>query len=684
MEDETIMEDEPVVSVENFCLNYRTKEGILRALRNVDLTIKRGEILGLVGESGSGKSTVAFSIVGHIPDNAYVSEGRILFLGQDTFRIDPEKLRKIRSKNIAMVYQDPMSSLNPSLTVGFQIAEIIRNHQKVDKNTAWRKSVNFLEQVHIPDPEASAYKYQHQMSGGQMQRVVIAMALCRNPDLLIMDEPTTGLDVTTEATILDLVNELKSQFNSAILFITHNLGVIAKVADKVGVLYAGQMVEKGRTSKIFQNPLHPYTMALINSIPSIIGEKKKGLRPIGGMFPDLTIPYQGCIFFLRCPYREDRCREDKVSLNKFNENRETACLRWDIFGSLKNEIRRRYSYEETPSYHATSIYQSEENSILTLKHVKKYYGSSSVFSRFTDRKNLIKAVDNISLSIYENDVLGVVGESGCGKSTLATVINKLQKLTDGSIMFRGKDLWRMSKSEEQNFRQECQIVFQNPDSSLNPKKSISEILERPLVLFNYGTGKQRKKRIHELLNMVNMETRFEKNYPYQLSGGEKQRIGIARAFAVNPKFVICDEILSALDVSVQAAILNLLIELQRKFETSYLFISHDLSVVRHISKRVCVMYLGKICEIGFTDGVFSPPFHPYTEALLSAVPTIDMNNKEEEIIRLEGPVPSAKNPPSGCAFHTRCPRKIGDICEHKQPEGNFINDFKIIYCHLYN
>jgi len=677
------MENDIVISVESLSVDYAKEQGILPAVRDLSFTIKRGETLGLVGESGSGKSTVAFAIMRYLPKNGRISKGKIVFLGQNMLQKTPKELRLIWGGNMAMVYQDPMSSLNPSIKIGFQIAEILRYTKGLDKKLAWRKSEELLEKVKISDPEQSARKFPHQMSGGQQQRVVIAMAFCRDPDLLIMDEPTTSLDVTTEAAILDLLKELKGIFNPAILFISHNLGVIKRVADKIGILYAGQMVEMCVARDIFQSPLHPYTIALMNCLPTTDINKDKGLKPIPGSFPDITKLSQGCIFYDRCLYKDEDCIERMIPLKKIDKNRSTACLHWKRLSQQKKGLNENNVHKNSFFDVSKRIARTEENYIIAIDHLKKYFGFSSTFSRLIGwSESYTKAIDDVSLFIRHGEILGVVGESGCGKTTLGWIMNKLYKPTKGKIYYEGKDIWNMTRNEDRSFHQQCQIVFQNPDSSLNPRKTVGKILERPLVLQNGGTFSHRGQRIAELLNMVHMDTRYAKVYPHELSGGENQRIGIARAFAANPRLIIFDEPLSSLDVSVQASILNLIVELQKKFNTTYIFISHDLSVVQYISDNICVMYLGKLCEVGSNNEVFSNPSHPYTRALLSAVPQIKIDH-HEEIILLQGSVPSAKSPPGGCRFHTRCPDKIGRVCEVEEPKAIAINPFHTVYCHLF-
>jgi peptide/nickel transport system ATP-binding protein len=542
-----------------------------------------------------------------------------------------------------------------------------------------------LEKVFIVDPPSSAHKYPHELSGGQQQRVVIALALACNPDLLILDEPTTGLDVTTEANILDLIDSLKERYGSAILFITHNLGVIAKVSDHLGVMYAGNLVEGGSVGDIFQQPFHPYTEGLLNCIPKI--EKKKAkidLQPIKGTLPDLHVLPKGCIFHPRCPYAEEICRKTEPNLIRIEDGRESACMRWQQIyaqksrpaihdgdaGGLKSKIQ-----ETSPG--------AGNGQLIDLKSVKKYFGGISIFERLAGAKeDYVHAVDDVSLAISPGQVFGLVGESGCGKSTLGRSLVKLLNITEGDITYEDKNIWKLNRNENKAYCKNVQIIFQNPDSSLNPKKTIHEILARPLRFYKNIKESQLENGVTELLKMVRLRQDYGSRFPYELSGGEKQRVGIARAFAADPQFIVCDEPVSALDVSVQASILNLLLDLQRNFQVALLFISHDLSVVQHISHKIGVMYLGKLCETGETDQVFSPPFHPYTQALLSAVPRIG-SEEESEVIRLTGPVPSAKTPPEGCRFHTRCPQKIGPICEDKAPPEYKPAAGHSISCHLY-
>ncbi len=665
-----------VLQIEDLSVVFSTPRGMLPAVRDVSLSIRQGESFGLVGESGSGKSTISLAIMRYLADNGRVTSGEISFLGKDLLALDPGELRSLRGNRVSLVYQDPMTALNPSLTIARQIGEVFEQHRHMSREDAGGASVGMLEKVHMADPEDVALRYPHQLSGGQQQRVVIAMALACDPELLIMDEPPTGLDVTTEARILDLVQELKQEFNSAILYITHNLGVIAKIADRVGVIYAGELVEHGPTRTVFSHPRHPYTEGLMTCIPRIEGTTGRGtLRPIGGNFPDLTQPPSGCIFHPRCRYRRDACATTEVGLFEITHDRRASCLLWNeleltpLVAPKSETLQEREAGGTAPA----------DQTLLSLDQVVKHYGGPGFLDRITGMSaEPVKAVEGVSVDIAPGEAFGLVGESGCGKSTIGRTILKLHALTDGRITFDGQDIWALTGRPDREYRRQVQIVFQNPDSSLNPRKRITEILQRPLVLYEMNRVDPRR-RAQELLELVHLEPWYAERYPHELSGGEKQRVGIARAFAPRPRFIVCDEPVSALDVSVQASILNLLLDLQRQFHTSYLFISHDLSVVRYVCHRVAVMYLGKLCEVGTVEEIFRPPFHPYTEALLSAAPRLSF--AEEAVIRLEGSVPSAKNPPTGCRFHTRCPRFIGDICINEEPKPIRLSDTHVIACH---
>jgi peptide/nickel transport system ATP-binding protein len=664
----------PVLSIKDLHLSYGSGPGRVRAVRGVSFDINPGEVLGVVGESGCGKSTVAFASMGYVAPGGRITDGEILFQGKNIATMKSAELQRLRGKEIAMIFQNPLTSLNPSMTVGDQITEVLLQHTGMRESEARQRTIELFESVHLPSPEDVIHRYPHQLSGGQQQRVVIAMGMACDPALLIMDEPTTGLDVTTEATILDLVAELKEKTNAAILYITHNLGVIARVADRVVVMYAGEVAEEATVRELFDSPKHPYTTGLMGAVPDVT-RAEIALRPIPGQLPRPGMYTGGCPFAPRCSYSQEICTQEHPSLEPVGDasNHYARCFFSDEV-SLEREEARELA-------EARSAVDGGE-AVLEIKDLRKYYEQSLGLLPWSSNKRVVRAVDGVSFEIGERETLALVGESGCGKTTLSSAVVGLLDDVDGEMHLNGSKLEPKIKNRSKQQRQELQIVFQNPDSSLNPAHTVYEIISRPLRLFR---GDEVKGRIQEevtnILESVNLHESYLWRYPSQLSGGEKQRVGIARALAANPRVIICDEPVSALDVSVQATVLNLLRRLQRDHGYSYLFISHDLSVVRYLSHRVVVMYLGHVMEIGPTDDVFEPPYHPYTEALTSAIP-LPNPNIEQSQIRLEGHVPSAANPPSGCPFQTRCPRKIGAICEQEFPPLKDAGDGHMIRCHI--
>ena len=667
-----------VLNVENLAISYQIRKGEVPAVRNVSFEINRGETFGLVGESGCGKSTVAFGIVNFLGRNGRIVEGSILFQGRELRGRREEELRRLRGNQISMVYQDPMAALNPSLRVGEQLAEVLIVHRSLSKDDAHRQCIEMLNRVYMPDPESVMMRYPHQLSGGQQQRVVIAMALLNSPALLIMDEPTTALDVTVEAAVLDLIDELRREFDTAIMYITHNLGVIARVSDHVSVMYAGEIVERGPVEDIFLKPMHPYTQGLMRCVPKLgLSKESSYLYPIRGRVPSpMNLPL-GCVFEPRCDFAREECRHQRPELQKMNHTHFARCHH------AEENIGAEWEPPEDLASALTTARPFAEEPILQVEHLRKYFEQeqrSLVSLVGLGEKQYVKAVDDVSLEIPKGCTVGLVGESGCGKSTLARVIVGLEPMTDGKIDFLGVDISVPLQDRDMDLVKELQMVFQNPDSTLNPSFSVGHQIARPLVRFKTVRRNQVRQEAIRLLNAVKLDQSYYDRLPRQLSGGEKQRVGIARAFAAQPEVVLCDEPVSALDVSVQAAVLNLLLEIQHEFGTTMLFIAHDLSVVRFFSDYVAVMYLGKLCEVGTAEAIYAPPYHPYTEALLSAVPIPDPRAKQKRI-RLSGTVPSALNPPNGCRFHTRCPRERGRICETEEPPPRLDVDGHYIYCH---
>ena len=676
----------PILKVEDLAISYETRRGDVEAVRQMSFGVRRGSTFGIVGESGCGKSTVAFGIVDFLGTNGKIVDGSIKFQGRELIGRSQKELRTLRGDQIAMVYQDPMQALNPSLTVGDQLAEVLTVHRDMAKPEAWQKSIDMLDRVYMPDAANVMKRYPHQVSGGQQQRVVIAMALLNNPALLIMDEPTTALDVTVEAVVLDLIEDLKRDFDTGIIYITHNLGVIARVADQVGVMYAGEMVEQAAVKEIFANPRHPYTQGLMRCVPKLGTSKESSrLYPIRGRVPaPKDRPKGACVFAPRCDYATDRCRNERPSLREIIPGHNARCLYAEEIDAAAWEPPED-AVADVPPPHI----EGPTGPILTVNHLKTYYQqeSRSLLSLVgLGEKQHVKAVDDVSLEVPRGQTIGIVGESGCGKSTLAKTIVGLESLTDGQVKFLGFDISEPVSQRDLKLIEELQMVFQNPDSTMNPSYSVGHQIGRPLHRFKTVPRHQVHDEVIRLLRAVRLDPSYYHRLPRQLSGGEKQRVGIARAFASRPDLVLCDEPVSALDVSVQAAVLNLLMEIQRQHNTTMLFIAHDLSVVRFFSDYVAVMYLGHIVEFGSADAIYAPPYHPYTEALLSAVPIPDPQ-AEQKHIRLEGSVPSALHPPGGCVFHTRCPRRDmlpdgGRVCETEIPPWRYNTEEHRIYCHI--
>ena len=670
--------EQPVLKVQDLDIIYTTRAGPVKAIRDVSFEIQSGEALGLVGESGCGKSTLAFGVMNYVAKNGRVTNGRILFGGDDILQRSQKELNQIRGDKIAMVYQDPQSALNPSMRIGDQLTEVLSEHEGLKGRAAKERCRQMLERVRMPDPVDIMGRYPHQLSGGQQQRVLIAMALLLSPELLIMDEPTTGLDVTIEAGILDLISELKQELGSTILYISHNLGVISRVADRMAVMYAGEVVEEGFVKDIFMDPQHPYTVALLACIPKLDSSRHaESLRPIPGRVPTLIGELQGCAFRPRCDRAGVHCQTEHPDLAVGGDGHFVRCFYPDSaqVGALDAAQQEQRDGALSPT---------EDDLILEIKGLKTYYRAREAgLAGLTGRtkKGFVKAVDDVDLRLYRRNTFGIVGESGCGKTTLAKCVAGLVPSTAGDLELLGIDISQVVEQRPAELLPDLQMIFQNPDSTLNPKISIGDAIARPLRLFATVPKAQIKDEVIRLLEAVRLGVEYYDRLPRQLSGGEKQRVAIARAFAGRPSLVLCDEPLSALDVSVQVAVMNLLLEFQQGYGSTMLFISHDLSVVYQLCDRVAVMYLGQFCEVGPTEALYSPPYHPYTQALLSAIPipdpTIDRTS-----IRLSGAVPSALAPPSGCRFHTRCPRKVGPVCEQEPPPCREVADRHRIYCHI--
>jgi peptide/nickel transport system ATP-binding protein len=650
----------PVLQIQDLHIEYCAGRTPNHAVRGIDLSIAPGEVVGLIGESGSGKSSLAYAVMRYLPANGRVARGRILFEDVDLTRLDEKAVRNLRGRQIAMVYQDPATSLNPALTVGEQVAETLQAHG-LGRRDAWQRAAEWLGQVRLADSSTIMTRYPHQLSGGEKQRVLIAMAFCGRPRLLLLDEPTTALDATTAAGILDLLADLCRESGAAALYITHDLSIVARIAHRVSVIYGGEIVEAGPVHSVLGRPLHPYTRGLLASVPNPLRLGGGRLAALEGRLPDLRHPPHGCIFQDRCPFVAEECRTAPIRPISM-DGRTVACVRLDsiagapIMPEAAQHVRPAPAAPERPDRPALAAHD-----------LRVAYGSASWLDRLLPwgRRKPVRAVDGVSLDIRAGETVGLVGESGCGKSTLARALVGLHPY-DGRIVFEQAS-FRSRREIPRPYRRLVQIVFQHPDSSLNPRKRVRELIGRPLRLHGLaGDGRGVTQRTRELLRQVRLPEAYLNRYPHELSGGEKQRVAIARAFASQPRLVICDEVTSGVDVSVQASIVNLLTDLQAAYGTSFLFISHDLSLVRHLAARVVVMYLGRVVEEGQSAQVYAPPFHPYTEALLGAAPLPDPS-VETRIVRLEGTLPSPADPPRGCRFHTRCHRKLGAVCEEADP-----------------
>jgi peptide/nickel transport system ATP-binding protein len=669
--------DGPILEIDALSISFFTRAREIPAVMDFSVTVMPGEAVGLVGESGCGKSTVALGVMQDLGVNGRVVGGSIKFKGRDLGRMSDEELRDIRGNEIAMIYQEPMASLNPAMRVKNQLMEVPKLHDGASDREAYDLALQVVTDVKLPDPERILDAYPHQLSGGQQQRIVIAMALMSKPALLILDEPTTALDVTVEAGIVDLVKELGRKYGTSMLFISHNLGLVLETCDRICVMYSGEAVEEGSVAEVFDRMRHPYTQALFRSIPLPGADKtERPLVAIPGNFP---LPHErppGCNFGPRCEYFEaGRCDAGDIPMRSVEgEARHgSRCLRFD-------EID--WSSPPAPPAHPPA--NEPGAPVISVQGLRKYYEVAKGALRGGEAQ-VVKANESIDFTARESETLAIVGESGCGKSTLAKVLMGLETASDGTVTLGNEDVQDTAIQDRSTGQvADIQMVFQNPFDTLNPSMTVGRQIVRALEVFGYGEDDAaRERRMLELLDLVKLPREFASRMPRQLSGGQKQRVGIARAFAGDARVVVADEPVSALDVSVQAAVTDLLMDIQREHKTTLLFISHDLSIVRYLADRIMVMYLGHVVEMGTTDEVFAPPYHPYTEALLSAVPIADTKVKKQRIV-LEGDIPSAMNPPPGCPFQTRCRWKAqvpGDKCETELPPFRKFGDHGIL-CHL--
>ncbi len=650
----------PALEVVDLHMSYIVRGVPREVLRGVNFHIQPGEAYGLVGESGCGKSTTAYAALRYLPGNGRITQGEIRSGGRDITSMSSKELQAFRSSQASMVYQDPVAAMNPSLKIGRQVEE---SFKLIGQSASDAKASAYaaLEQVRIADPTSVLDRYPHQLSGGMLQRVVIAMALASKPELLVLDEPTTGLDATVEAEVLDLIRALRSETGAAVLLIAHNLGVIRTMCDRVGVMYAGKVIEEGPAQEVFDSPEHPYTVGLLNAIPRAgLRKTDRALYSIPGELPSIGTDLPTCVYIDRCALADEKCKSTPPPATSVGEGHQTFCHHVDRVGELRDAEVGAFSNV------------SSDDNVLQLTGVAK---------TFRQAGQDIPALVSVDLGIAEGETLGLVGESGSGKSTMAkTMLGVHSYDPGGDIVLDGVSVPAAATNRTPANSAAMQMVFQNPDSALNRVWTVRRILERSIIKLTGASKDDARARAEDIASAMRLSPRHLDMRPRQLSGGLKQRVAIARAFAGDPKLVVCDEPTSALDVSVQSAILNLLANIQNDQRTSYLFITHDIGVVRYLADRIAVMYLGRIMELGPTDAMFQGVNHPYTEALLSAVPSVDGETRER--IPLDGEIPSPKNPPSGCVFHTRCHRFVEGLCDTKEPELREIAPGHMIKCHL--
>ncbi len=656
----------PLLELEDLHTEIRMRSATVHALEGVSLSLEAGECLGIVGESGCGKTMTALSIMQLLPPGGHITGGKIVLNGQEISSLSDDQMRHVRGNEIGMIFQDPMTSLNPTMTIGDQISETVKLHRGADAKTARERAIEVLQLVGMPRPAERVGNYPHQLSGGMRQRVMIAMALACEPKLLIADEPTTALDVTIQKQILELIDDLRKRLGMAVILVTHDLGVIAGRADRAAVMYAGRVVETTSTLRLFGNPRHPYTEALFGALPEKAVEGAARLYNIPGMPPDLTRPPQGCKFAARCRYAQDSCRQDEPPLAGDVPGHEYRCFYpvgsvSDDAGVADLKVTGPVSLEDVAGAAVNG-----GGFLLTADHLVKSFAvtAGAVLQR---KVGEVSAVADVSFGIRPGKTFGMVGESGCGKTTIGRLIVGLETATSGSIVLDGEDLARLNNRERRRRATKVQLMFQDSYASMDPRMRVGPILREPLAIQGVGSRRDQQQKVAAILDQVGLPASAVERYPHEFSGGQRQRLGLARALILNPKLLVADEPVSALDVSIQAQILNLMRDLQRDLGLTYLFISHDLSVVRYLAETIGVMYLGKMVEVGPSEEVYHFPVHPYTRGLIDTVPVanpVKARGREEQGVA--GELPSAIDPPSGCRFRTRCPR-AQDICAEQEP-----------------
>jgi peptide/nickel transport system ATP-binding protein len=669
---------QPLLEISGLTVEFPSSGGAVAPVTDISFHIHRGETVCLVGESGSGKTVTSKAIMRLTDfDQGRITSGSILLEGHELTSLPQSVLQSIRGKKIAMVFQEPMAAFDPVFTIGTQIIETIRKHEKKSVKEARTSAVELLKRVGLPEPELRMNQYPYELSGGMLQRAMIAMALACGPDLLIADEPTTALDVTIQAQILALLNDLKAEYGMSILLITHDLGVAAQMADRLIVMYAGRIVEQAPADRFFSQPLHPYTAGLLKSITTMDSDRSEPLYTIEGSPPNAVEFPSGCRFHPRCPFADEKCRREAPALVE-SEGHAVACWHIDQLQTEQRTVKDRASGVKVKAPHAPLSNQGNETPLFEVKQVTKHYRIRGAFGR---TRAVIHAVDDVSFSIFKGETFGLVGESGSGKSTLGRVLIQLEKATSGQVWFQGKELASLKAREQRDVRRDMQMIFQDPYGSVNPRWTIGDTIAEPLDVHESLSQSERTEKIKELLEMVGLNPSWANRYPHEFSGGQRQRIGIARAIALRPKFVLADEAVSALDVSVQAQIVNLMQELQEKLGLTYVFIAHGLNIVRHVSTRIGVMYLGRLVEVAPSEQLFVRPAHPYTALLISSIPLPDPSRKNAFSTTIQGEIPSPAAPPSGCRFHTRCPFAVAR-CREEAPKLTEIEEGRSVACHF--
>jgi peptide/nickel transport system ATP-binding protein len=669
-----------VLEVENLRTEFRMRHSSVVAVDGISFSVGQGECVGVVGESGCGKSTTGLSIMRLLPNNGHIIGGHVNLLGRDLAGLDEKEMRQVRGDEVALIPQDPMTSLNPTMTIGKQIAEGVLLHREVTKDQARQRALEVLTMVEMPRPAERLDQYPHELSGGLRQRVMIAMALVCEPKLLIADEPTTALDVTIQAQILDLIDDLRQRLHMGVILITHDMGVIAGRTDRVVVMYAGKVAEEAPTRTLFERMRHPYSEALMASVPKIDQDRDEPLRTIPGLPPDLSKEITSCRFAPRCSYATDQCRAEEPPLSGGGTHR-FACFHPVAHDETAAAVAVRAAPAELSAKSAAreAALASAPPMLTVTNLVKEFPVMAGGVVRH--RVGSVHAVSDVTFSIRRGETFGLVGESGCGKTTVARMMVALETPTAGAIDFDGIDLTSLRGQALRDKRRDIQLMFQDPYASLDPRMRVGSIIGEPLRVQRVGTRQEQSDRVGDLLREVGLSPQSVERYPHEFSGGQRQRIGLARALALGPKLVVADEPVSALDVSIQAQILNLMKDLQQVHDLTYVMVSHDLAVIRYMADSIGVMYLGKLVELGPAADIYDHPAHPYTQGLLDAVPAATVTTRAERKVAVRGELPSAVNPPSGCRFRTRCPR-AQELCAEAEPGYTTFGSGHVAACHF--